>query len=207
MPDQTSASTAPRKKRRAGDVLYDAALSLLAERPYNDITVEDICAAAGVGRATFFRYYGSKAGLLVEFNERLTTHAREAIARAGTTSAADQLRLVQTTLAEQWSATGPAVRELARAFLAEGSVAALGAHDDASVHPQLLTLVSEIVTAGQQSGELDSRLDPRFVAWIVVTALAGATSSWLARNGAGALAESTTDTLGVLLDGVLNRPS
>ena len=205
MTKQQAAAAGARTRRRAGDALYDAALSLLAERPYDEITVEEICVAAGVGRATFFRYYGSKAGLLVEFNERLTARAREAIASARTSSAAGKLRIVQMTLAEQWSATGPAVRELARAFLAEGSVAALGAGEEASVHPQLLALVSEIVAAGQRSGELESRLDPRFEAWIVVTALAGATSNWLTHNGAAALAESTANTLEMLLAGVLRR--
>ena len=60
-----------RKKQRVREEIYNAALDLLAEQPYDKVSVDDICARAQVGRATFFRFYGTKAGLLAEFNRRL----------------------------------------------------------------------------------------------------------------------------------------
>ena len=51
-----------RKKQRVREEIYNAALDLLAEQPYDKVSVDDICARAQVGRATFFRFYGSKAG-------------------------------------------------------------------------------------------------------------------------------------------------
>lgn len=40
--------------------LVDAAVQLFGQQGYDDTTVDDIAAAAGVGRRTFFRYFRSK---------------------------------------------------------------------------------------------------------------------------------------------------
>jgi AcrR family transcriptional regulator len=196
-----------RKRQRVREEIYTAALELLAEQPYDKVSVDDICARAQVGRATFFRCYGMKAGLLAEFNRRLTDLARTAIAEHDATgsgappSAADHLRLVQRTLAAYWAAAGPGPRKMALAFITEGSIGMLAPGDEA-VHPDLLRLVTEIVRRGQSTGELDTRLAPDFIAWLIVTALAAATASWLVRHEHGHLDRTTADTLDVLLTGL-----
>ena len=44
--------------------LEQVAFALFAERGFDDTGVEDIAAAAGIARRTFFRYYGSKTDLV-----------------------------------------------------------------------------------------------------------------------------------------------
>jgi AcrR family transcriptional regulator len=60
----------------------EVAFELLLRDGYAATTVEAICAAAGVGRTTLFRYFGSKAGIIWgEFDravERLRTALDEA---------------------------------------------------------------------------------------------------------------------------------
>jgi len=46
--------------------LWDALVSLIAERSYNVITVSDIVARAKINRATFYRYYEDKDDLFVK---------------------------------------------------------------------------------------------------------------------------------------------
>ncbi|MGH3637242.1 MAG: helix-turn-helix domain-containing protein, partial [Mycobacterium sp.] len=46
-------------------LLLDAAHRLVAERGADAVTMDDIAAAAGVGKGTVFRRFGSRAGLMM----------------------------------------------------------------------------------------------------------------------------------------------
>ncbi|HET7488367.1 MAG TPA: TetR/AcrR family transcriptional regulator [Acidimicrobiales bacterium] len=54
----------------------DAALALVAEVGFANVTVDGIAARAGVGKATIYRYWPSKAALVVEALEALPRAAR-----------------------------------------------------------------------------------------------------------------------------------
>ncbi|MEU8422111.1 TetR family transcriptional regulator [Micromonospora sp. NPDC048835] len=60
-------SLAERKRQLVADELRDAALMLLATKGFDVVTVDDIVAAAGMSRRTFFRYYASKEDVVVRF--------------------------------------------------------------------------------------------------------------------------------------------
>ena len=47
-------------------LLLDAARTLIAERGPDAVSTDDIAAAAGVGKGTLFRRFGSRAGLMLE---------------------------------------------------------------------------------------------------------------------------------------------
>ena len=46
-------------------LLLDAARRLIAERGADAVSMDDIAAAAGVGKGTVFRRFGSRAGLMM----------------------------------------------------------------------------------------------------------------------------------------------
>jgi AcrR family transcriptional regulator len=59
-------------------LLLDAARRLIAERGPDAVTMDDIAAAAGVGKGTLFRRFGSRAGLmmvLLDEDERASQQA------------------------------------------------------------------------------------------------------------------------------------
>ena len=53
-----------RKKQKTREALREAAVRLFAERGYTRTSIEDIASAADVSRRTFFRYFGSKEGVI-----------------------------------------------------------------------------------------------------------------------------------------------
>jgi len=60
-----SADLAERKRQVVRDELSEAALRLIAYQGFEETTVEQIVAAAGVSRRTFFRYFRSKEDVIV----------------------------------------------------------------------------------------------------------------------------------------------
>lgn len=162
-------------KQRNRDRLYEAALDLFAGRGYDTVSVDDICERAALGRATFFRLYGTKAGLLGEFNRRLAERAREAVEAAEPADAGAALRVVAQIMCTTWSESGVALRDLASEYLQTVSVQA-GTREG---QPDLRALVTGIIADGQRRGELVARPGPEFISWMVVATLSGAIATWL----------------------------
>jgi AcrR family transcriptional regulator len=73
-----------RKQQQAREQIVDAAYELFAERGFAQVTVTDIAERAGVGRTTFFRYFGDKREVVFAGEQELL----EAIAAAPTGGAA-----------------------------------------------------------------------------------------------------------------------
>jgi AcrR family transcriptional regulator len=70
-PRELSMCAAQAEQRERGDaarnraLLLDAARNLVAERGADAVTMDDVAAAAGVGKGTLFRRFGSRAGLMM----------------------------------------------------------------------------------------------------------------------------------------------
>src|ERR1700743_3930742 len=59
-----------REPQQRREQLLDTGAALFAEKPYEDVLVEDIAARAGVHRATLYHYFPSKRDLYVAIFKR-----------------------------------------------------------------------------------------------------------------------------------------
>lgn len=104
MDDEGALSLRERKRQRTREVITEAAMTLFAERGFEDVTVTDIARRAEVGRSTFFRYFADKQEVLFADEAELRRLLVEASERAAAelsplgTSLVDALIVARTGL-------------------------------------------------------------------------------------------------------------
>ncbi|MEU4918154.1 TetR/AcrR family transcriptional regulator [Streptomyces parvus] len=186
----TKAPDSSRRSDRSRRAIHDAALALVTEVGYRRTTIEGIAARAGVGKQTIYRWWPSKAAVLMDaFLDLAGRAAEDAGAGAGDTGepapgipdtgdlVADLKLVLRATVDEL---NDPALEAPTRALTAEGIVdAKLGA---AFVHklldPQLALYVTRL-RAAQEAGDVRADVDPRIALELLIGPLM---HRWLLRT-------------------------
>ncbi|WP_326697230.1 TetR/AcrR family transcriptional regulator [Streptomyces sp. NBC_01754] len=181
-----------RRSDRSRRAIYDAALALVGEEGYTRTTIEGIAARAGVGKQTIYRWWPSKAAVLMEaFLDLAARQAAEAAEAAGEGAAeaggdgipdtgdlaADLKAVLRATVDEL---NDPAAAAPTRALAAEGIVdPALGAQFvEKLLDPQIQLYVTRL-RAAQDAGEVRADIDPRTALELLIAPL---THRWLLRT-------------------------
>ncbi|MBJ6638452.1 TetR/AcrR family transcriptional regulator [Streptomyces sp. DHE7-1] len=188
------APDAARRSEKSRRAIYAAALALVGETGYRKTTVEGIAARAGVGKQTIYRWWSSKADVLLEAFLDLGEQAARAAgqqphALPDTGDLAADLRTVLRATVDEL--LDPRFETPARALAAEGLVdEQLGREFvDKLLRPQLQLYVDRLRSA-QRTGAVRPDLDPRIALELFVSPLA---QRWLQRTGP--ISYDYTDTL------------
>lgn len=146
-----------RRNERARQAILGAALELLAERDYADLTIEAIAARAGVGKQTIYRWWRGKGPVILDaLVDAATTAGPAALPDTGDLRA-DLRTVLRATVAEfadpRLSAT---TRALTMETLADGELAEQVR--DRLLRPQLAA-VRDRLRAGQRAGQVRTDVD------------------------------------------------
>jgi AcrR family transcriptional regulator len=166
-----------RRNERARRAILDAALELLTETGYADLTVEAIAARAGVGKQTIYRWWRGKAAVILDALVDSVTAAETVVLPDTGDLRADLRAVLRSTVAEfadpQLSAT---TRALTIETLADDELAAQVR--DRLLRPQLAAVQDRLRT-GQRAGQVrtDADLDqvvellfgPVYYRWLLRT--------------------------------------
>ncbi len=195
-PDPRSGLRARNLARNQAEVAA-VALRLFTERGFDEVTVDDIAAAAGISRRTFFRYFDAKEDAALPHEEETLAQLRALLAERP----ADEPVLVTirratvTLLTEMVSAD----REIAVARLRL-------VHDTPAVHARSLELRTYWETAVRDVIAEHLGVEPAtsLVATVTAAAAVGAARAavevWLADGADGDIADYVTRAFDVLAD-------
>ncbi|GAA2928737.1 TetR/AcrR family transcriptional regulator [Streptomyces enissocaesilis] len=174
-----------RRSERSRRAIYEAALSLVGEAGYARTTIEGIAARAGVGKQTIYRWWPSKAAVLLEAFVDLGEQAAEA-AGGGDGGyefpdtgdlAADLKAVLRATVDEL---VDPKYEAPSRALTAAGIVdPALGAEFVEKLLEPSLQLYVGRLRAAQEAGDVREGIDPRVAVELLVGPLS---HRWLLRT-------------------------
>lgn len=90
-----------RKKRETRLAISNIATKLFFERGFDDVTVDDVAAAANVSKMTVFNYFRRKEDLLFDRGDEAQQLVREALAKRGRASPLATIRTLVRHLVDQ----------------------------------------------------------------------------------------------------------
>jgi len=197
--------SAPRLGRRPSttqDHIADVALDLFAARGFDEVSVDDVAAAAGIARRTLFRYYGSKNAIpWGDFDAHLD-HMRELLdgvdPKIGIVEALRAALLAFNRFDEAETARH---RQRMRVIL---QTDALQAHS-MTMYAGWRAVIAEFVA--HRLGVKAADLVPQTVAWTMLGVALSAYEQWLADESVS-LAQSLAGAFDTVSDGLraLDRP-
>ncbi|WP_330296166.1 TetR/AcrR family transcriptional regulator [Streptomyces sp. NBC_00503] len=172
---------AARRSDRSRRAILDAALALVGEVGYNKLTIEAIAARAGVGKQTIYRWWPSKAAVLLDASLALAGDAESAGEWAGFPDtgdlAADLKHVLRATVDEF---NDEKYEAPARALTAAGATdPELGARFTEQLLEPQLALYEERLRAAREAGQLAPDTDLRLTVEMLLGPL---TYRWLMRT-------------------------
>ncbi|QDY76512.1 TetR/AcrR family transcriptional regulator [Streptomyces qinzhouensis] len=168
-----------RRSERSRRAIYEAALGLVIEVGYARTTIEGIASRAGVGKQTIYRWWPSKAAVLLEAFLDLVAPVDPAHDHFPDTGdlEADLKAVLRASVDEL---TDPRYEGPTRALAAAGIVdETVGAEFLEKLLDPGLKLYTERLAAAQEAGDADPGIDPRIATELFVGPLL---HRWLLRT-------------------------
>lgn len=159
--DQGRKSIGARRNPESQEAILEAAEAVLRENGYGGFSIEAVARRARAGKPTIYRWWPSKAALLLEVYQR----QKRDIVYADTGNLEEDLFLFLKSLFKQWRDTPTG--SIFRSFIAEAQSNADAAVALADYASGRRSHTARMVERAQARGEVASDIDPAIVADLV----------------------------------------
>lgn len=175
-PSDDGTTRRARRSAATRECLFRAALELFAAKGFADTTVEDITAAADVGKGTFFNYFPSKEHLLIAFSDMQLAKLQAAVEQAHQSEEPmpSFLRALGVHMSAEHVRNPSIIRALLQANLSGSAVRNLTQQNHERAH----ALIRNLVELGQRRGEIRSDLPAAEIAIVFRQMVFGTLLLW-----------------------------
>lgn len=180
--------------------LFQAALDLLVRKGYDRVTVDEICARAGVSKGTFYHHFKSKDQAIVEEFLKIDEYYRETLPQLMEVEGLEERMALFCRLTLRYIQSKG--KNLIK--VAYGSQIAPGrrASPVASRQRALYSIVDGMVREAQQRGEARKDIDSMRLAETVIRCIRGLVYDWCLQDGRFDLEEAGEAMIAVLAGGL-----
>lgn len=189
----------PRRELR--DRIQNTALQLFHERGFDATPVDEIVAAAGVAKGTFFNFYPTKQAVLASYYEKLDSFMASELRRLDPASPATSLRKLFRAMERRLRAEGDLACVLFREVIRDPS---LGATDFDSGLDDLQQYASFLEEC-RAIGSIDQSVNPRLAAELIQDLWSSTVQRWFRTQQHFSLASVLTRKLEILFAGLSRR--
>lgn len=156
-------STGARRNPASADAIRQAAADILAEDGYARFSIEAVARRARAGKPTIYRWWPSKAALLLDVYHR----QKHGVVTPDTGDLVEDLTAFLDSLFRHWrdTPTGPVFRSvIAEAQSDESAAEALGAYME-----ERFAQSAQMIERALRRGEIAAHVDPRLAIELVVS--------------------------------------
>lgn len=183
--------------------IFDTALALLVKKGYDRVTVDDICARAGVSKGTFYHHFKSKDQAILEEFLKIDRFYQEIL--PGIMQLDDIYdRMTEFTRLALGYMEKQGKNMMKVAYYSQISPDRKGS-PVASPDRALYSIVSGLILDAQERGEVRSDLDSEEIAVTLIRAIRGIVYDWCLQDGGFDMEEAGKALADVLAEGLRPR--
>ena len=151
-------SVGARRSPASAEAILEAAEAILVEEGYQGFSIEAVARRARAGKPTIYRWWPSKAALLLDVYQR----QKRDVDFTETGSIEEEIYRLLRSLMRQWA--GTATGQIFRSIVAEAQSDPAAAEALAAYAAERRRRTGEIVTRAIRRGEISPDVDPEIVA-------------------------------------------
>ncbi len=174
------------------------AMELIKDKGFDQVTLNDICAASEVSKHTFYYYFQSKEDLLLDFF---------VLPKEVTASRLTSILSADHHIDKFWNLTEPIVEffenmgpEIARRIVIVNMTRDIGTFDNSKRHQELHKAEETLLEKAYESGEIRNGSRAAELRTIVFLQAMGLVAKWCMSNGSFDLKASTRSAMEIALD-------